>query len=158
MKSFLRFIYSRLCTRITLIQSLFKIGLLLCVIGGTIFTALFGKINWSMPSWFAFLFTLGKQSSAKLSGIIVLIVGVGFLSLKTCNYYRSLPGPILVDAIITSPEVYFEDDESSQAINSDNDSLPALTISFSYTHSTIHPKRIRLLHCIFLLLTDIPIA
>jgi uncharacterized protein YfaS (alpha-2-macroglobulin family) len=95
-----------------------------------IFTSLVGRIKWTMPPWLVFLCNLGRQSPPKLATIIVLILVIAFFSLTTYNYYQSLPKPILVDAIITIPDL-----NNANKGDDNRDKLPALLVEFIYTRA-----------------------
>jgi uncharacterized protein YfaS (alpha-2-macroglobulin family) len=103
------------------------------VVIGKIWAGLFGKVSWSMPPWLVFIFNLGKRSPANFLVVIAVLFGLGFFAFKTYDYYQSLPEPILVDAIITIPNVYNGDTFNNES-QDDRDKLPSIKIEFSYTH------------------------
>lgn len=111
---------------------LFKIVLFPFVTLGKLFSVLFGQVNWTMPAWLTYLFILGKRSPAKLGVLTVALVGVGFFSYKAYEYIKQLPKPVLVEAIITLPNI-----TDAMATNTDGSTprLPVLTIEFVYALS-----------------------
>jgi len=117
---------------------LFKIWMFPFVIIGKFLVMLFGKIDWSMPSWLVYLDNLRKQSPGKLAALSLVIMTLGAGTYKAYEYYQSLPEPILVDAVITIPEVsgefdsYAEDDTNGDG-QSGKPLIPVLYVEFAYT-------------------------
>ncbi|MFQ3248313.1 MAG: hypothetical protein ACI9O6_000115 [Glaciecola sp.] len=146
---------------------LLKILLFPFVVVGKFLSLIFGKINWTIPPWMAYLDGLRKTSPLKLVLIIILGVGLTAGAFKAYYYYQSLPEPVLVDAVIIIPEVsdytddegydedyseeYGEDVSFTSGSNADgSDStgvsssskkhLPALRIQFVYTSNALPPE------------------
>ena len=121
-------------------QFLFQILLSPFVIIGKLLTMLFGKVDWSMPPWLAYLDNLRKHSPLKLFVVILFIVIFSAGTYKAYNYYQSLPEPILVDAMITIPALSDDDDSEAYDENrASKKSLPALRIRFVYTSDAYIP-------------------
>ena len=119
-------------------QLLLTILLFPFIVVGKLFTVLFGKIAWSMPSWLAYVVNMAKQNLVKFVIFVGIIIVISLFSLAAYDYYRNLPKPILVDAIITAPQLHNDADNNSTSTS--EPLLPPLTIEFSYTHQNPPPS------------------
>jgi uncharacterized protein YfaS (alpha-2-macroglobulin family) len=100
-----------------------------------------GRIAWLLPSWLKYLVNLAKLNPFRFLLFFVFVIGLVFLTYQAYYYYKNLPKPVEVEAIITPPMI---DEQNVYAFNNQNAnnndydsppiSLPPLKIAFSYTN------------------------
>ena len=72
---------------------------------GTFFAFLLGRINWSCPPWINFLQKKATTEPKKFWGISVVILCLLITGGYSYYWYKNLPQPQLVTAIITTPKI-----------------------------------------------------
>lgn len=123
-------------------QFLFKTLLFPFIFVGKVLAMLFGKIDWSMPPWLAYINNLRQHRPSNFVILIVFIIGVCAGTYRAYDYYQGLPEPILVDAVITIPALSDEphsSDGRSDNVNSDS-RQNILRIEFAYTSDGYSPE------------------
>ncbi|HSG51598.1 MAG TPA: large extracellular alpha-helical protein, partial [Rheinheimera sp.] len=80
----------------------------------SIFSSLFGTVNWSAPNWFVNLKQTAKQKPAKFYSLALLLAAVIGSSLYGYHYYQQLPKPLLVIADVIAPSVGDYQDDVEQ--------------------------------------------
>jgi uncharacterized protein YfaS (alpha-2-macroglobulin family) len=126
-------------------QFLFKTLSFPFVVVGKILVVLFGKVDWSIPTWLAYLDNLRKQSPVKFVAQSLVIIFLGGATYNVYDYYQRLPESILVDAVITIPELSGEleshdEDGNNLEGQSNKNPVPALYIEFAYTSNDYSPE------------------
>lgn len=97
-----------------------------------IFTFIFGNFSWSRPAWLSYLIRLAKLSPLKLLSLLLLCAIASVSVYKIYEYYQSLPQPILIDAVITPPNVFYESE------NGEKTGRGPLLVEFVYNSSTMN--------------------
>ncbi|MBL7478903.1 alpha-2-macroglobulin [Legionella bononiensis] len=72
---------------------------------GSIFTTVFGKLNWNSPPWLVNLHQKAQKSPKSFWGTTVIIVALIGTGAYATYWYKNLPKPVYTTASITIPDI-----------------------------------------------------